>query len=892
MLCCVAVWACQIDSRSFRGFDRALEDDGSGDGLLLVQPSSVAYGPITLEFSASARLLVENVGATALGAPAVSLQDSGAGAFVLTRNDCTRVLERGSYCEVAVAFRPSETSAREAMLTITGSGGRFEIPLSGSGLVPGGLLLQAVPGAEAPFGEVPLQGEQEATLELRNPLATSLGPIELISNNGAFRLLPAQAGECASSGGRLAGGQSCNFRVRFAPAQRGVTEATITARSPDSGSVSLGVSGRALAPARMLAQPARLDFGDVVVGGAGLLDIAIVNAGDEPLPPVSSRVLGEAVGVFRVGENGCSTPLSPGQTCSVSVAFAPAATGPFGAVLELEGGSAGSLGVDLSGTGLSAGSLLVAAADGRDGDFRSVVVGGQNQRQFYIGNTSNEASGVITIAVNSDDFGIEPPTGDTPCVSGRTNLAGGASCDIRVRFAPTQRTQRNATLTVSSPVGGTAFNLSGVGLAPAEFRADGALDFGAISQGSTTTRDVMVANPGDEPLPALSTRVSGANGASFSVQSNGCRQGLDARASCAISMAFAPTMTGSQVATLTLEGASGARDVTLSGTGTAPALLEVQPIEIAFDDVDVGLSSRAALTVTNRGAAETGRVSAGVATVGPGFSVAPGTCTTPLASGASCQLEVMFAPTVAGPHSGAVRVTSTPGGTLEVPVSGAGNAPSTLTLSAADGTDFGGVNVGTSAELPFRISNTGRGAAGVLLGISLGDSFSVAPRVGTECQPNVTQLDSGARCDFRVLFQPSVGGSFATTLRVSTSLGGDAQLPLTGSGAIGMPALVGSASTLQFPRTAILNQSSAGTVTWTVSNLGTGPTETVVFTNSNTEEFPVTTNTCFGSIPVGGECSALLTFDPNAAGQRTTLLTLTAGRLGTSATVIGIAMEP
>ena len=887
MLACFAIGACQIDPRDFDALDPSAVD-GSG-GALVVLPSNVAYGPITLEFVASARFLVENAGMTTLAAPAVSLQDNGAGTFTLTRNDCTGALQRGTYCEVAVAFRPNDLSARAGTLSISGSGRRFDIPLSGSGLEAGGLLLQAAPGSEVPFGEVPLQGEQEATLQLSNPTRTDSAAVELISNNTAFRLLPAQAGECVSSGTRLASGRSCNFRVRFAPSQRGVTDATITARSPESGSVSLGVSGRALAPARVLVDQTRLDFGDVVTAAAAVLDLSISNGGDEPLPALSSTIRGEAASDFQVRENDCSAPLPPGDTCSMRVAFSPRATGPHAAVLGLDAGSAGALSVELSGAGLPAGNLLVVAADGGDGDFRSVSIGSESEREFTIGNTSSEASGPLTIAVNSEDFSIEPPAG-TECVSGVTNLAGGARCEVRVRFAPTQRRQRNATLTVSSGVGGAALNLSGVGIAAAEFRADGAVDFGAVSQGSTTMRGVVVTNTGDERMAPFSTRVSGVDGSSFQVQMNGCMAGLDAQGTCQILTLFAPTRAGSHSATLTIESQSGgSRDVALSGTATAPALLGVQPSEVTFPvPVDAGQSASAGLTVINRGDTLAGRVSASIAAATPGFSVSPGTCTAALASGESCELEVGFAPTAAGRYNNSIRITSTPGGTLEIPVSGTGYAPATLELFAVEGTDFGPVAITTSATRSFRLSNTGNFGIGTLLEIALGGSFSLAPRIGAECQPNVTQLDFGASCDFRVLFQPSAAGNFAITMAASTSLGGAAQLSLTGTGVVGAATLVGSASTLEFITPVRVNQGGAGELlTWTVRNTGSLPTETLVFTNSNTEEFPATTNTCFGSIAAGGECSSLFIFSPNELGQRTGLMTLTAGTLSATVTLIG-----
>jgi centrosomal CEP192-like protein len=799
MLACLAIGGCQIDPRDLHVVESGLQPGDGSAGGLLVQPSSIAYGPVTLAFAASARVLVENAGTETLDAPVISLAGDGASAFILTQNDCTAALPRGAYCVVAVAFRPRDPSAREATLTITGSDRSFDIPLSGSGLEPGGLLLQAAPGSEALFGDVPLQGEQESTLQLSNPGDTSSGPVELISNNAAFRLLASQGSECASSGAQLAGGQSCNFRVRFAPTLRGVTDATITARSTASGSVSLGVSGRAVAPARLLVEPARLEFGDVVVAGAGVLDLAISNVGDEPLPPVTASVSGEAASDFRVSTNGCSQPLPSQGTCSISVSFSPRATGPHGAVLRLDAGRGGSLGIDLSGAGLFAGNLLVAAAG--DGDFGSVALGNESPQALRISSTSNEASGPLTLAINSADFSIVPPVGPE-CVSDVTNLAGGASCDIHVRFVPTQRGQRNATLTVSSRVGGAALNLSGVALAPAEIRADGAVDFGSISQGGTTLRSVTVTNAGDERAASLSARVSGLDASSFSVQSNGCMAGLDAQGSCVISLLFTPTATGSQLAVLTLDGAPGnTRDVTLSGTGLAPAL-----------------------------------------------------------SGGN----------------------------------GSGNLAPNLSIVATEGTNFGSVEIGASAARSFTLRNTGDIGAGTLLGFTIGGTFSLAPPVGAECQSGVTLLDGGASCDFRVLFMPPGPGSATATITANTTSGGSASLTIAGSGDIGAPpvlteapVLTGSNFRLTFLNPVPVNGQGTETLEWIVHNTGGSATEAIVFKSTNPLEVPAIGNSCVGALEAGAECSLSFLLTPIALGQRTAVMTVSAGALSTVVTIVG-----
>jgi hypothetical protein len=50
-------------------------------------------------------------------------------------------------------------------------------------------------------------------------------------------------------------------------------------------------------------------------------------------------------------------------------------------------------------------------------------------------------------------------------------------------------------------------------------------------------------------------------------------------------------------------------------------------------------------------------------------------CTTPLGAGASCTIQLAFAPTLLGPLSGSLTVTTDPGGPFDVSLSGTGTAP-------------------------------------------------------------------------------------------------------------------------------------------------------------------------------------------------------------------------
>src|SRR6188768_2032417 len=94
LLCCLALGACEIDSRDVVASSSLLPGaSGAGAaGGLVVQPASVAYGPITMGFAASAHFFVENAGASQLPAPVFWIDGEGASAFTITQNDCTAPL--------------------------------------------------------------------------------------------------------------------------------------------------------------------------------------------------------------------------------------------------------------------------------------------------------------------------------------------------------------------------------------------------------------------------------------------------------------------------------------------------------------------------------------------------------------------------------------------------------------------------------------------------------------------------------------------------------------------------------------------------------------------------------------------------------------------------------
>jgi len=231
----------------------------------------------------------------------------------------------------------------------------------------------------------------------------------------------------------------------------------------------------------------------------------------------------------------------------------------------------------------------------------------------------------------------------------------------------------------------------GVALAPSP------LAFGnQVINTTSTSQAGTLTNVGSATLTIASIAASG----DFA-QTNSCGASLAPAASCVISVTFTPTALGARSGSLSVasNAATSPNLVALSGTGTsAPtgAVASLAPTSLTFGTQQIGTTSPAQLlTLQNTGDATL--TIAGIVVSGDFAQTT--TCGATLAPGASCAINVTFTPTVAGPRTGSVVVTS----------DGAGS-PSTAALSGT-GTD------GTAAAVPLpTLSQWSLILLGVLLG--------------------------------------------------------------------------------------------------------------------------------------------------------------------------------
>lgn len=163
--------------------------------------------------------------------------------------------------------------------------------------------------------------------------------------------------------------------------------------------------------------------------------------------------------------------------------------------------------------------------------------------------------------LGADSFGVSNNCGGS--------LAPGANCAIQVSFSPQQAGSISATLQVAdnAPDSPQSVALSGGGAssAPAVALSPASLSFAPQLTASTSAaKTVTVSNSGTAALAISAVAASGDFAAT-----NSCPASLAPKASCAVAVSFAPTVTGARAGQLTItdNAPDSPQTVTLAGTG-------------------------------------------------------------------------------------------------------------------------------------------------------------------------------------------------------------------------------------------------------------------------------------------------------------------------------------
>ncbi|MEM6325603.1 MAG: choice-of-anchor D domain-containing protein [Bacteroidota bacterium] len=299
--------------------------------------------------------------------------------------------------------------------------------------------------------------------------------------------------------------------------------------------------------------------------------------------------------------------------------------------------------------------------------------------------------------------------------------------------------------------------------------------------------------------------------------------------------------------------------------------IEVGPSMVDFGMVEVGTSAQQMVTITNEG---DGILQIGeIDVTGDGFSFV-GTPPSSVAPGASEMVTVQFAPMAAGPAMGTLSIASNDADepTVNVSLSGTGQTPAAPEIDVTPLTlDFGGVDVGSTADLMVTVSNAGDADLIITGATEDGDAFSIASALPGPIAP-------GGSAMITIRFAPAAIGPAAATLTITSNDAdeGSVEVALSGTGQdviVPMPEINVTPSSIDFG-TVTTGQSAQRTVT--ITNEGDGDlTIAGIELPVSDNDFAVIDGGAPGTVEPGASRVIVLVFSPSNAVSFSTTLTIT-----------------
>ena len=369
-------------------------------------PSSEAFGSVTVRQPSGTQIVsITNTGDQALILNLFLITGADAGDFTPTAN-CPALLPANKSCTVSVVFTPAAAGLRQASLTANDNapGSPQSVPLSGTGVAPEPAVT-LMPGSLSfpPTNQGTTSTPQSATLANAGMAALHVSSVLLSgANPNDFQLTNGCNGAYQVSA-------TCSISVTFSPLANGLRTASIVIAddAPDSPqSVQLSGTGTGAPVTRpgVTLAPSAISFSAIAQGATSQPQTVTLTSSGTSALHISSVALGGANPTDFVLTNGCSAPAyAVSATCTISLTFAPLATGQRAATLTIAddapsspqtialGGNANSAAFTLLS---GAGGLTLSVTAGQTATYNLQLVPGQG----FAGNVSFACSGAPATA--------------------------------------------------------------------------------------------------------------------------------------------------------------------------------------------------------------------------------------------------------------------------------------------------------------------------------------------------------------------------------------------------------------------------------------------------------------------------------------------------------------
>jgi hypothetical protein len=414
-----------------------------------------------------------------------------------------------------------------------------------------------------------------------------------------------------------------------------------------------------------------VSFGGVAVGSPATESVVLTDAGSSNVTISSISIAGANFSV----KSGAAVTLTPSQTATISVAFAPTATGSAqGTLSVVSDASNPKMNIMLTGTGVAPSSQLSPSSTTLS--FGNAAVGAAASLPIVLTDQGTADLTISSVTVQGTGFSASGGT--------NVNLNPDGTTTINVKFEPAHTGSASATLTVASNAANSPveISLSGTGMtAPTSQLSPSptSVAFGSVTLGSPVTKSITLTDAG---TANVSISTVSATGAGFSAKSSATAN-LDPNGTATVSVTFSPTAAGAVQGTLSISSnaTNSVVQIPLSATGVVknnpatdaePSQLTASATSVGFGSATVGTPVTKTINLTDSG--DTNITISGVSITGAAFRASGGSNAT-LTPNSSVTISVSFDPTSVASAQGTLSISSNASNAvLSIPLTGTGAA--------------------------------------------------------------------------------------------------------------------------------------------------------------------------------------------------------------------------
>jgi trimeric autotransporter adhesin len=331
-------------------------------------------------------------------------------------------------------------------------------------------------------------------------------------------------------------------------------------------------------------------------------------------------------------------------------------------------------------------------------------------------------------------------------------LPGNATCSATLTFTPTQSGIRQGILSVTAGTDSSPIYLPLSGTGSGIITATNAtVAFGNVPVGEPAVQWYKI----NTSFTALTAATTASDFKAILIEDTGYGHGqppssafantyTNSCRNCWLGVQFTPSSAGAQTTILALTSTGAPSPLTLTGTGLPNTGLILTPTTQGFGSVPVHSSSAPTLfTLTNL---TTVAITLTSPTITGDFAVSTiptggPTCSGTLAPNATCFVNILFAPTATGQHSGTLAIS-----TLTAPLTGFGSPDPGISLNPS-ALIFNNVPGPTATQQIVTLTNTGNAT------IQIAAPTTATPNF--ESSTTCTTLAPNATCIITVNYLPT-----------------------------------------------------------------------------------------------------------------------------------------